>query len=79
MVKIINIYILTGNPEGRDHLKNKLRWDHNIKTDLRIVCGSMDWIQLARSRDRWRALVNESSGPVKGGLFVTELLSYDLH
>jgi hypothetical protein len=23
-----------------------------------VGCGSMDWIQLALDRDRWRALVN---------------------
>jgi hypothetical protein len=31
----------------------------NIKMDLQEVgCGVMDWIELARARDRWRALVN---------------------
>jgi hypothetical protein len=29
------------------------------KLDLQEVgCGDMDWIELARDRDRWRALVN---------------------
>ena len=35
------------------------RWKDNIKVDLQeVVCGSMDWIDLAQDRDRWRALVN---------------------
>jgi hypothetical protein len=33
--------------------------EDNIKMYLREVgCGSMDWIDLARKRDQWRALVN---------------------
>jgi len=24
-----------------------------------VGCGGMDWIELARDRDRWQALVNE--------------------
>ena len=35
------------------------RWEDNIKMDLQEVgCGSMDWIEPAQDRDRWRALVN---------------------
>ena len=30
-----------------------------VKVDLQEVgCGDMDWIELARDRGRWRALVN---------------------
>jgi hypothetical protein len=42
-------------PLGRPRRK----WKDGIKTDLReIGWGSVDWIQLAQDRDRWRALVN---------------------
>jgi hypothetical protein len=35
------------------------RWEDNIKMDFQEVeCGGMDWIELAKDRDRWRALVN---------------------
>jgi hypothetical protein len=34
-------------------------WEDNIRTDLQEVgCGGMDWIELARDRERWRTLVN---------------------
>jgi len=33
--------------------------DDNIKVDLQeFGYGSIDWIDLAQDRDRWRALVN---------------------
>jgi len=52
--------VLVGKPEGKRPLgKPRLRWEDNIKMDLQEVgCGSMDWIELAQDRDRWRALVN---------------------
>jgi len=35
------------------------RWEENIKMNLQAVgWGSMDWIDLAQDRDRWRVLVN---------------------
>jgi hypothetical protein len=41
------------------------RWVDNIRMDLGDVgWGYMDWIDLAKDRNRWRALVN-SSGPMK--------------
>jgi len=47
-------------PEGkRQHGRPRRRWEDNIKMNLQEVgCGGMDWIELARDRDRWRALVN---------------------
>ena len=49
-----------GKPEEKRPLgKSRRRWEDNIKMDLHEVgWGSMDWIELAQDRDRWRALVN---------------------
>jgi hypothetical protein len=62
--------ILVGKPEGKRPLgRPRRRWVGNIKMDLReIGWGDMDWIDLARDRDQWRALVqhgNEPSGSIK--------------
>jgi hypothetical protein len=56
-----NVYrVLMGKPEGKRPLgKPRRRWEDGIRIDLReIGWGSVDWIQLAQDRDRWRALVN---------------------
>jgi hypothetical protein len=52
--------VLMGNPEGKTPLgRPRRRWEDGIRVDLReIDRGSVDWIQLAQDRDRWRALVN---------------------
>ena len=49
-----------GKSGGKKPLgRSRLRWDDNIKMGLQeVVCGDMDWIDLAQDRDRWRALVN---------------------
>jgi hypothetical protein len=52
--------ILVGRPEGRRPTgRPRRRWEDNIKVDLQDVgWKSVDWIDLAQDRDRWRALVN---------------------
>jgi hypothetical protein len=52
--------VLVGKPEGKSPLGRPRRtWEDNIRMDLQNVgCGSMDWIELAQDRDRWRTLVN---------------------
>jgi hypothetical protein len=54
------IGVLVGKPEGKSPLgRPRRRWEDNIKICLQEgKCGSMDWIELAQDRDRWRALVN---------------------
>jgi hypothetical protein len=56
-----NVYrVLMGKPEGKRPLgRPRHRWEDGIRMDLReIGWGSVDWIQLAQDKDRWRALVN---------------------
>jgi hypothetical protein len=39
--------------------KPRRRWMDNIKMDLgEVGWGDVDWIGLAKDRNRWRALVN---------------------
>jgi hypothetical protein len=51
---------MVGKPEGERPLgRPRQGWEASIKMDFQEVeCGSMDWIELAQDRDRWRALVN---------------------
>jgi hypothetical protein len=52
--------ILVGTPEEKRPLgRPRRRREDNIRMDLReIGWGGMDWTDLARDRDQWRALVN---------------------
>ena len=51
---------MLGKPEGKRPLgRPRRRWEDNIKMDLQEVRGGCgDWMELARGRDRWRALVS---------------------
>ena len=51
--------VLVGKSEGKRPLrKSRRRWEDNNRMDLQeVVCGAMDWFELAQERDRWRALV----------------------
>jgi hypothetical protein len=56
----IGVYrVLLGKPGGKRPLgRPRHRWG-DIKIDLHEVgCRGTDWIEQARDRDRWRALVN---------------------
>jgi len=52
--------VLVSKPEGKRPLgRPRRRWEDNIKMDLQeVVCGFMDWIELAQDRNSWRALMN---------------------
>jgi hypothetical protein len=51
---------LVGKPDGKSPLgRPRCRWEDNIKMDIQEVrCRSMDWVELAQDRGRWRTLVN---------------------
>jgi hypothetical protein len=81
--------LLAGKPEGKRPLgRPRRRWLVNIKRDLgEVGWGDVDWIGLAKDRNRWRALVNSvlnlqvlrnagklSSGLTSSGLSVSAQL-----
>jgi hypothetical protein len=56
-----NIYrLLVEKPEGKRPLgRPRRRWVDNIRMDLgEVQWGDVDWIGLAKNRNRWRAVVN---------------------
>jgi hypothetical protein len=52
--------LLVGKPEGKKPLgRPRHRWVDNIRMDLgEVEMGDVDWIGLAKDRNRWRAVVN---------------------
>jgi hypothetical protein len=56
-----NVYrLLVVKQEGKRRLgRPRHRWMDNIRMDLgEVGWGDVDWISLAKGRNRWRALVN---------------------
>jgi hypothetical protein len=61
MGKERNAYrLLVGKPEVKRLLvRTRRRWVDNIRMDLgEVGWGDVDWIGLAKHRNRWRAVVN---------------------
>jgi hypothetical protein len=52
--------LLVGKPEGKRTLgRPRRRWVDNIRMDLgEVKWDDVDWIGLAKDKNRWRALVN---------------------
>jgi hypothetical protein len=52
--------LLVGKPKGKRPLgRRRPRWVDNIRMYLgEVGWGDVDWIGLAKDRNRWRALVN---------------------
>jgi hypothetical protein len=54
--------LLVGKPEGKRPLeKPRHSWVDNIRKDLgEVGWGDVDWIGLAKDRNRWRVLLNSA-------------------
>jgi hypothetical protein len=52
--------VLVGKPEEKRPLgRTRRRWEDNIKMDLqKLVCGGVDWIELAQDREKWLVIMN---------------------
>jgi hypothetical protein len=51
--------VLVGRPDGRMPLgRPRSRWMDNIKIDIEMGWGGMNWIGLGEDRDSRRAIVN---------------------
>jgi hypothetical protein len=57
--------LLVEKPEGKRPLgRRRFRWVDNIRMDLgEVGWGDVDWNDLAKDRNRWRALVNSVMKP----------------
>jgi hypothetical protein len=65
-----------GKSEGKRPLgRPGRRWEDNIKIDIQEMgCEGMEWIDLAKDKYRWRALVNVVMNlrvPLNAGNFLT--------
>ena len=51
--------VLVGQPDRKRPLgRPRRRWKDDIEMDLQeVVCGVMDWIDLAQDTDKWWAFV----------------------
>jgi hypothetical protein len=58
--KVLAHHLPQERPEGKRPLRRpRSRWMDNIRMDLgKVGWGDVDWIGLAKDRNRWRALVN---------------------
>jgi hypothetical protein len=57
----MNVYrLLVGKPEGKRPLgRPRRKWADNMRMDLgEVGLCDVDWIGLAKDRNRWRAVVN---------------------
>jgi hypothetical protein len=52
--------VSVGKPEGKRPLGVPCgTWVDGVRMDVRKIClGDVNWIRLAKDRDRWRAVVN---------------------
>ena len=67
--------VLVGKLEEKRPLgRPRHRWVDNIRMDLQVGCGYMDWIGQSQDRDRWRTLVSAVMNlrvPWNAGNFLT--------
>jgi len=55
----VGVGLWMGNLKDRDHLQDSdLEWRIILRWIIKKWNGSIDWVNLAQDRDRWRALVN---------------------